>query len=98
MSVDKVNPLFTHLINQANFKKNISTALILKFYDPQEELILQVDNGIGAVLMQNNRLLEYASRALTASEKQWAQIEKETLSVVFGLERFDQYTVHMDNL
>ena len=42
--------------------------------------------------MQNNRPLEYASRVLTASEKRRAQIEKETLSVVFGLERFDQYT------
>ena len=66
-------------------------------YDPQE-LILQVDSskdGIGAVLMQNNRPLEYASRALTASEKRWAQIEKETLSVVFGLERFDHYGQHV---
>ena len=53
-------------------KKKINTAPILKFYDPQEKLIHQVDSckdGIGAVLMQNNRPLEYASRALTASEK-----------------------------
>ena len=42
--------------------------------------------------MQNNRPLEYASPAHTASEKRWTQIEKETLSVVFGLERFDRYT------
>ena len=35
--------------------------------------------------------IEYASRALTSVERNWAQIE-ETLPVVFGLERFDQYT------
>ena len=60
---------------------------ILKFYELQEEIILQIDSskaGIGVLLMQNNRPLEYASRALTASEKRWAQIEKETLSIVFG--------------
>ena len=53
-------------------KKKINTATILKFYDPKEKLILQVDSrkdGIGAVLMQNNLPLEYASRALTASKK-----------------------------
>ena len=53
-------------------KKKINTAPILKFYDSHEELILQVDSskdGIGAVLIKNNRSLEYASRALAASEK-----------------------------
>ena len=42
--------------------------------------------------MQNGRPLEYASRNLKPNEKNWAQIEKEMLSVVFALEKFDQYT------
>ena len=42
--------------------------------------------------MQDGKPIEYASRALTPAERNWAQIEKETLAVVFGLERFDQYT------
>ena len=42
--------------------------------------------------MQNDQPIEYASRALTKTERNWAEIEKELLSVVFGLERFDQYT------
>ena len=45
--------------------------------------------------MQNNRPLEYASHALTASGKQWAQTEKETLSVVFELENLTN--IHTDN-
>jgi hypothetical protein len=32
------------------------------------------------------------SRALRQSERNWAQIEKEELSMLYGLERFDQYT------
>ncbi|XP_064081778.1 uncharacterized protein K02A2.6-like [Macrobrachium nipponense] len=49
-------------------------------------------DGIGAVIMQEGRPIEYASRTLARNERNWAQIEKEVLSVVFGLERFDQYT------
>ena len=59
--------------------------------------MIQVDSskhGIGAVLLQEGRPVEYASRALTraASERNWAQIEKEALSVLYVLERFDHYT------
>ena len=59
--------------------------------------MIQVDSskhGIGAVLLQEGRPVEYASRALTrtASERNWAQIEKEAPSVLYGLERFDHFT------
>ena len=49
-------------------------------------------DGIGAVILQNDQPIEYASRAFTKSERNCAQIDKELLSVVFGLERFGQYT------
>ena len=43
------------------------------------------------MLLQEGRPIEYVSRALTPSERNWAQIEKEALAVLYGLERFDQY-------
>ena len=76
-------------------KKKLTDAPILTYFDPDKELVLQVDSskdGLGAVLMQQGRPIEYASRTLTSTEQNWAQIEKEALSVVYGLERFDQYT------
>ena len=56
-------------------------------------------DGLGALLEQNHRSSEgdrwfpiaYASRALLPYEKNYAQIEKETLSIVFGVEQFHKY-------
>ena len=76
-------------------KKNLSESACLAYYDPSKELVIQVDSskhGLGAVLLQDGRPIEYASRALTPSERNWAQIEKEALAVLYGLERFHQYT------
>lgn len=75
-------------------KQNLTTATILFFFNPTKELVLQVDSskdGVGAVLMQDGRPVEYASRALSASERKWAQIEKEALTVLFSVQRFHQY-------
>jgi len=44
------------------------------------------------VLLKEGRPIKCASRALTPSERDWAQIEKEALSLLYGPERFDQYT------
>ena len=49
-------------------------------------------HGLGAVLLQDGRPIEYASYTLTPSERNWAQIEKKALGVLYGLERFDKYT------
>jgi len=41
--------------------------------------------------MQKGKVIEYASRAMTEAEKNYAQIEKELLSIVFGFERYHTY-------
>lgn len=76
-------------------KEMISQAAILKYYNPAEQLVLQCDaseSGLGAALMQKGQPIAYASRALTETEKGYAQIEKELLAVLFGTERFHQFT------
>ena len=52
--------------------------------------------GVGAVISQaypdgTERLIPYASRTLTQSEKNYAQLEKEALALVFGVKRFHQF-------
>ena len=41
--------------------------------------------------MQNGQPVSYSSRALTTSERNYSQIEKERLEQVFGVKRNHQY-------
>lgn len=76
-------------------KAKVSNTPVLAYFNPDKELTVQVDSsqsGLGVVLLQEGRPIEYASRALSDAEQKWAQIEKEALSLLYGLEKFDQYT------
>jgi hypothetical protein len=76
-------------------KQAITQQPVLRYYDREEELVLQTDasaTGLGAALMQQGQPIAFASRALTDAETRYAQIEKELLAVVWGLEKFQQYT------
>ena len=60
---------------------------MLGYYDAQKALTLQIDaspTGLGAALIQGNQQVAYASKALTPTQQNYAQIEKELLPVVFG--------------
>ena len=71
---------------------------MLIHYDPTKVVTLAVDDspvGLGAVLSQNTdkgeQPVAYASRSLSKSEKNYAQLEKEGLAIIFGIKRFHQY-------
>ena len=70
-------------------------APVLRIFDPLLPTILASDAsgiGLGAVLLQRNMPIAYASRTLTKAERNYAAIEKEFLGILFGLERFHFYT------
>ena len=90
---------FTWEVNEQQafdeIKALISSAPLLKYFNPDLPVEIQTDassSGLGACLMQGGQPVQYASRALTETEKRYSQIEKEMLSVVFGLTRFHTYT------
>ena len=75
-------------------KSTLTQAPVLKFYDQSKPLTIQCDaskDGLGACLLQEGSPLSYASRALTESERNYAQIEKELLAIAFATKRFHQY-------
>lgn len=74
-------------------KKQMTNTPVLAHYDTSKPVTITTDSsvGLGCALMQNDKPVAYASRALTSSEQNYAQIEKETLAIVFGCEKFHQY-------
>lgn len=75
-------------------KNKLITAPVLNFYNNTDEILISCDaskDGCGSVIMQNGRPIEYASKAFTKTQKAYAQIEKELLSVVHACTKFHQY-------
>ena len=66
----------------------------LTYFNVHDETVIQVDassRGLGAVLLQNNKPIAFASKSLSDAEQRYANIERELLAVVFGCERFHTY-------
>lgn len=74
-------------------KNALLTAPVLKFFDPKKQVVIQTDaskDGVGACLMQDGHPIAYASRALPVPEKNYVQVEKELLAIVFSVKHFHQ--------
>ena len=67
-------------------KSMISSAPLLKYY----ETTIQCDaseSGLGVTLLQEGQPVAFTSRSLSTAERQYAQIEKECLAIVFAFSR-----------
>jgi len=80
-------------------KDLITSEEVLAHFDPSLPLRLACDAspyGIGAVLSHKcrdgrERPIAFASRSLTTAEQNYAQIDREALSLVWGVRKFNQY-------
>ena len=64
----------------------------LKYFDPLKPTKISVDaSSKGAVLLQDDHPIAYASKSLTPAQQNYAQIEKEMLAIVFGCHKFHDY-------
>lgn len=79
----------------SKLKEDIINSKILIPFDENKPLVVQCDasgHGLGAGLFQNNRPIAFASRSLNDAEKNYSQIEKELLSILFACTKFHYYT------
>ena len=83
--------------NQA--KELLTTSALLTHFDPQKPVILACDAspyGLGAVISHQmddgtERPISFASRTLSTAERNYGQLDKEALAIIFGVKRFHQY-------
>lgn len=80
-------------------KTRIASATTLGFFVPTDKTMVVADaspSGLGAVLLQestngNCRVISFASKSLTDTERRYCQTEKEALALVWSVERFRMY-------
>ena len=63
----------------------------LMYYDDEKPCTIQVDAsniGVGAMLIQEAKVIEYHTQALTSTQEQYSNIEREAYALVNGVEQF----------
>jgi hypothetical protein len=77
-----------------NIKEALTSTQVMAYFNPDKPTVVYVDAspvGLGAILTQENKVLCYASRALTETEQRYSQTDREMLAVVFGVEHYHLY-------
>ncbi|CAC5421135.1 unnamed protein product [Mytilus coruscus] len=79
--------IWTHEQQQAfeKLKDIITKNPVLSFYDVSKPVTVSCDAsqcGLGAMLIQDNKPVAYASRSLTDAESRYANIERELLGAI----------------
>ena len=86
----------------SKLKSMLSSESCMSYFDDSKQTFLFTDAspyGISAILMQKSagqndaKIITYSSRALTTAEQNYAQIERECLSIVYGCERNRSYLI-----
>jgi len=80
-------------------KEKIVSPNVLVHYNPSLPICLAGDAsayGVGAVIShvmkdEQERPIAFASRTLLSSERNYAQVEREALSLIFGIHKFHTY-------
>ena len=86
----------THTEAFETIKTKIASATTLTYYDVKKPVTLTCDAskaGLGAACLQADKVVSFASRAMTDTETRYSQIEKEMLAVVFACSRFQDYII-----
>ena len=75
-------------------KQEIISVPILANYNPKKQTVLQTDasiKGFGTCLLQEEKPVYFASKALTETQWGYIAIELESLAVVWAMEKFHHF-------
>ena len=83
--------------HQAAFKlvkKEIAATPVLAYYDPKKTTVLQTDasiNGLGTCLLQDEKPVYFANKALMEAQSGYVAIELESLAAAWAMEKFHHF-------
>ena len=66
----------------------------LPYFDVNAETTLQIDaseKGLGACLIQKEKVICYASRSLQKTEQNYQNLERKALGMIWGMEKFNYF-------
>ena len=80
-------------------KSSLTSTEVLTHYDPNLPISIACDAssvGAGAVIFHiqcdgKEKVIAYATCKLSQAEENYAQIQKEALSIIFGVQKFCEY-------
>ena len=73
-------------------KSALQADSLLVHYDESKLLVLACDASLSHIMEDGQeRPVAYASRTLTSAEKNYSQLEKEGLAIIFGAKKFHNY-------
>ena len=79
-------------------KELLTSEKLLVHFDPKKKIVLACDAspvGLGCVLSHIDNGVEkpiaFASRSLTSAERNYCQLEREGLAIIYGLTKFHKY-------
>ena len=72
-------------------KEEISKNVTLPYFNPRSATTLQTDASKKAVILQDSKPVMFASRALTGSERNYQNLERECLGTIWGMEKFHYF-------
>ena len=87
-------PCKVHYENFNRLKMEVSNMRALPYSDVNAETTLQTDaskKGLGACIIQKGKVVCYASRALTKTEQNYQNLEREALGTIWGMEKFHYF-------
>ena len=83
-----------HDVCFTTLKQLVNNSEALVYYDATKPVTLEVDasqKGLGAALLQNGRVVAFASKTLTQTQSNYSNIDREALGLVHGVHRFHTY-------
>lgn len=86
--------LESHAAAFSKLKELIVSPPVVRYFDVCQPVVFSADasqHGLGAVCLQNDGPVAFASRALTETESRYAQIEKELLALVYACTKFHHF-------